>query len=295
MDKVPIGRISYINVSPVYHGIDRGESPPWLTMKTLPPATLNAMLKSGEVVMSPVSSAAYARNASEWLLLPDLSISCNGKVLSVLFVSELPMESLAGERVVVTEESATSVDLLRILLAKKGATPTLEPGRVHTPEDLPPGVRGALVIGDAALLSDWRGAFPYVYDLGEEWTQMTGLPFVFAVWAIRKDFCTQSPDVVRRLISCLHDSRAQGLADRQGIVADAHVKTGLSCETLNDYFNHLVVTLGSKEIAGMQAFFDALVAIGILPEAMTPAFALSLEEASPALCTEPPQPRAMAV
>lgn len=294
MKKIPIGRISYINVSPIYHGMDHGECPEWLAMKTLPPATLNAMLKSGEVVMSPVSSAAYARNASEWLLLPDFSISCNGKVLSVLFVSEVPMEALTeGDRVMVTEESATSVDLLRILLGKRGAAPVLEPGRVHAPSDLLPGVRGALVIGDAALLSDWRGAFPYVYDLGEEWKMMTGLPFVFAVWAIRREFCILAPAVVEDLVACLNRSRANGLANRRGIVEDAHVKTGLSPEILNDYFNHLVVTLGPEEIEGMTVFFDELAAAGILPEKITPAFALPLS--SPPSEVYPIKKSAMAI
>ncbi|VFQ47186.1 menaquinone biosynthetic enzyme MqnA/MqnD family protein [Desulfoluna butyratoxydans] len=277
MSKIPIGRISYINVSPVYHGIDHGDCPAWLSMVTEPPATLNAMLRDGEVVMSPVSSVAYARNADQWLLLPDLSIACDGKVLSVLFVSDKPMEFLDGDRVMVTEESATSVELLRILLRKKGGRPVIEPGRVHDPSDLPEGVKGALVIGDSALLADWHGRFPYVYDLGMEWKQMTGLPFVFAVWAIRKDFCAMAPAVVDRLVELFHRSRAAGLTDQHGIVTDAHAKTGLSRETLTRYFNHLVVSLGDQEIKGLSLYFEQLYRYGLLPKKVVPAFASSFE------------------
>jgi len=277
MSKIPIGRISYINVSPVYHGIDHGDCPAWLTMVTRPPATLNAMLREGEVVMSPVSSVAYARNADKWLLLPDLSIACDGKVLSVLFVSEKPMEELGGERVIVTEESATSVELLRILFREKGVRPVIEPGRVHTPSDLPEGVKGALVIGDAALLTDWHGQFPYVYDLGLEWKKMTGLPFVFAVWAIRKDFCNMAPAVVDRLVELFHRSRDRGLSDMPGIVADTRVKTGLSAETLTRYFNHLVVSLGEPQVKGLTLYFEQLYRYGLLPEKVTPAFASPFE------------------
>lgn len=277
MCNTPIGRISYINVSPVYHGIDQGDCPDWLTMVTLPPARLNAMLKKGDVVMSPVSSAAYARNAADWVLLPDLSISCNGKVLSVLFVSEKPMEELEGERVIATEDSETSVDLLRILFRKKGVSPVIEQGKVLAPSDIPGGVKGALVIGDAALLHDWHGQFPYVYDLGEEWKKMTGLPFVFAVWAIRRDFCSMAPAVVERLVELFHRSRARGLNDPDGIVAHASSKTGLPEKVVANYFNHLVVSLGTQEIKGMNAFFGELFTCGLIPENVTPAFALSHE------------------
>lgn len=274
MCNVPIGRISYINVSPVYHGIDQGECPDWVTLVTQPPARLNAMLKKGEVVMSPVSSAAYARNAADWLLLPDLSIASNGKVLSVLFVSDKPMEALSGERVLVTEESETSVDLLRILFSKKGVVPAIEQGKVLAPSDIPDGVAGALVIGDAALLHDWQGRFPHVYDLGDEWKKWTGLPFVFAVWAIRRDFCAMAPAVVERLVELFHRSRAQGLADPDGIVAHASSKTGLSRRVVANYFNHLVVSLGEPEIRGMQRFFDEQHRLGLLPDPVTPAFCL---------------------
>ena len=277
MSKIPIGRISYINVSPVYHGIDHGDCPAWLSMVTEPPATLNTMLRDGEVVMSPVSSVAYARNADQWLLLPDLSIACDGKVLSVLFVSDTPMEELDGESVIVTEESATSVELLRILLREKGVRPVIQPGRVHTPSDLPEGVRGALVIGDAALLTDWQGQFPYVYDLGLEWKKMTGLPFVFAVWAIRKDFCAMAPAVVDRLVELFHGSRARGISDMPGIVADARAKTGLSAETLTRYFNHLVVSLGEAEIKGLSLYFEQLYRYGLIPKKVVPAFASSFD------------------
>lgn len=278
MCNTPIGRISYINVSPIYHGIDHGDCPDWLTMVTLPPARLNAMLKKGDVVMSPVSSAAYARNAADWVLLPDLSISCDGKVLSVLFVSEKPMEELEGARVIATEESETSVDLLRILFRKKGVSPAIEQGKVLAPSDIPDGVKGALVIGDAALLHDWHGQFPYVYDLGDEWKKMTGLPFVFAVWAIRRDFCSMAPAVVERLVELFHHSRARGLEDTAGVVSDAHKKTGLSESILTRYFNHLVVSLGAPEIQGMSLFFDQLYRYDLLPERVAPAFASSVEE-----------------
>ena len=289
MTQVPIGRISYINVAPVYCGMDGGSAPSWLRMVTRPPAELNAMLAAGDIVLSPVSSAAYARNASDWLLLPDLSISCTGPVLSVLFASRVPLEELSGKTILLTEESETSVDLLKILLHEKGVEPHIASGKVLNPDAIPDDVSGCLVIGDAALLHDWSRKFPHVYDLGVEWKKLTGLPFVFAVWAIRRDFCELAPAVVDRLVELFHDSRNHGLSRMETIIRDASARTGLAETTLMRYFYYLGVTLGEDELNGMQRFFDIQHRLGLIPQRVTPAFATpnALHRTSSPVSSEP--------
>ncbi|MCG8471856.1 MAG: menaquinone biosynthesis protein [Desulfobacterales bacterium] len=272
MTQVPVGRISYINVAPVYYGLDRGKAPSWLRMITQPPSRLNSLLTKGEVVASPVSSAAYARNASQWLLLPDLSISCDGPVLSVLFASRVPMEELDGRRVLVTEESETSVDLLKILLKEKGVHPKIKTGRVQTPDALSDDLSGCLVIGDAALVQNWPKKFPFVYDLGAEWKRLTGLPFVFAVWAIRRDFCQLAPAVVERLVELFHDSRHEGQDNMDRVISDSVSRTGLPLSTLMRYFHYLGVELKTQELEGMQRFFDIQYRMGLISSPVTPAF-----------------------
>lgn len=106
---------------------------------------------------------------------------------------------------------------------------------------------------------------------------MTGLPFVFAVWAIRRDFCAMAPAVVDRLVELFHHSRERGLADREGIVRDTSFKTGLSDEILNNYFDHLVVNLGRREVDGMQRFFDEQKRLGLIPRAVIPEFASAID------------------
>src|SRR5574340_983944 len=81
---VNIGRIQYINVNPVYYEFENRPLPHGMRLISKPPATLNQMLRGGELDISSVSAAAFARNADDWLMLPDLSIACFGKVMSVL-------------------------------------------------------------------------------------------------------------------------------------------------------------------------------------------------------------------
>ena len=271
MTKVPIGRISYINVAPVYHGMDENP-PPWLRMVTRPPAELNRMLEDGALVASPVSSAAYARNASKWLLLPDLSIASNGPVLSVLFASRVPMEELGGKEVVVTRESETSVDLLKILLAEKGVSPFYVPQKIVSPQSVPQSSKACLVIGDAALLHDWSRHFPYVWDLGALWKEETGLPFVFAIWAVRKEFVCDAPAMVERLVELFWVSRQKGLKSMDRIVDAAASKTGLKRKILMQYFRLLEVSLGKKQQKGLQLFFDRQHELGLIPNGVTPSF-----------------------
>jgi len=112
-----IGRISYINVDPVYYQFDHEPVPDGIHVISRPPAVLNKMLSNSELDISSVSTAAFARHSDQWMILPDLSIACYGKVLSVLLVSHHPFESLQKRTVFLTEESATAVDLVKLIFS----------------------------------------------------------------------------------------------------------------------------------------------------------------------------------
>lgn len=258
MKNVKIGRISYINVSPVYYGLDKGLKPAWLEMVTEPPAVLNGMLSAGEIEISPVSAAAYARNHRDWILLPDLSISCFGDVLSVLLVSRVRIDDLHGKKVVMTSESASAADLVRIIFQKKGILPEISRERVLTKADLPPDADAALVIGDAALIQPWQEDFRYVYDLGRLWREMTGLPFVFAVWALRRTFALTHPDSTRAILDAFMASKAKGQGHLDDIVSGAHEKTGLPRPLLSRYFELLDCDMTDEHVKGMETFFECL-------------------------------------
>lgn len=270
--EVRVGRISYMNVAPVYHGLSNGGRPPGTSLVSGPPATLNAMLAEGKLDISPVSSAAYARHVDEWLLLPDLSISCRGPVMSVLLVSRHPVSELGGKTVLLTRESATAAALTRFLLAEARVRPRFATGRVCSAEDLGDGIGAALVIGDAALREPWADRFPHVLDLGKWWWERTGLPFVFALWAVRRRFAEDHPERVRDVVRAFHRSRRYGEDRIAEIVPEASRRLGIDADTCRRYYQHLHYGLDAEQIHGVRRFFDGLRREGILPRPVRPSF-----------------------
>ncbi len=258
MQNVRVGRISYMNVAPVYYGLNNGHKPRWMDMICAPPAVLNTMLAGGQLDISPVSSAAYARNRKEWLLLPDLSISCFGKVMSVLLVSRCPFAELDGKSLVLTRDSAAAAALTRYLFASQGICPQFETGKVLCPDDLPREAGAALVIGDAALKENWAAHFDHVWDLGQVWMEQTRLPFVFALWAVRREFAEENPESVSAVIEKFRRSKLMGEQNISRIIPLASEKLGISMDICDHYYQRLHYDLSSLQIRGLERFFDGL-------------------------------------
>ena len=197
-----LGRIPWINCYPVYGAIDRGlvSVPAELVSGTA--AELNDLLAAGELQVSVVSAVEYARNAAEYHLLPDLAITSDGPVHSVALFSRRPLAELDHRTILITASSRTSVLLLDLLCRHRwGVRPNFATARAEAADleslaGLPH--EAVLVIGDAALLLRAQGRYPVRVDLGEAWKEWTGLPFVFAVWAARRDAGTSSVLAVHR-------------------------------------------------------------------------------------------------
>src|SRR5712671_2287841 len=110
-----IGRIPYINCYPVYGAIDRGIVSLDAELVDGVPTDLNRRMAGGELDISVVSAVEYARDSERYLLLPDLAISCDGPVRSVMLFSKKPATELSGRRVLISRSSMTSVALLELL------------------------------------------------------------------------------------------------------------------------------------------------------------------------------------
>src|SRR3954447_4555861 len=113
--KLRVGRIPYINCYPVYGAVDRGAVHLDATLVDGVPTALNRQMAEGMLDVSVVSAVEYARDAKRYLLLPDLAISCDGPVRSVLLFSKRPATELTGRSVIVSRSSMTSVALLELL------------------------------------------------------------------------------------------------------------------------------------------------------------------------------------
>jgi len=117
---------------------------------------------------------------------------------------------------------------------------------------------GLLVIGDDALALDLHDYFPHVVDLGEFWVDRTGLPFVFGIWAVRKDFAREHPEAVDLFRSSLLRSLGCGLREPEAAIDLARAKTGFSAERIRSYLERIDYVFGPEHIHGLRQFFDLL-------------------------------------
>ena len=261
------GRIVYTNDLPIYAAFDRGAVRYPGSLHADVPARLNAMLLDGRLGLSPVSSFHWAKHASELALLPELCIGARRDVWSVVCVSRKPLAELDGAVVAVTEESASGLNLLRVLLERRyGVRATF----VAHPDPLSAAAAGrpALLIGDKAI--DAQQTFPQnvIYDLGREWYDWTGLDMVFAVWAVRRDVLRANEAAVQSALDALLLARAWGAANMDLVVAAAQATQPRSLGYYAAYYETLNFVLDERARLGLARYareLHALEAISHLP------------------------------
>jgi chorismate dehydratase len=237
------------------------------------PSQLNLRMSAASLDVSVVSAVEYARCATRYFLLPELAISCDGPVRSVLLFSRRPVTELRGARVLVSRSSMTSAALLELLFEQVWkCQPVFVPGDAelsdvrrfaHEEHD------ARLVIGDAALLLAGRAdssgelpRYPHVYDLGEEWKRWTGQPFVFAVWVAQRAVPVADALAVH---TRLLESRDWGLAHLGTLAEQAARVTRLPLSVCSEYLSGLDYGLSYPHLAGLTEFFRRLVAAGRVP------------------------------
>lgn len=264
-----LGRVAYINCEPVYYGIQQGAIPAACQIVDGTPTELNRMLRTGELDMSVISAIEYARYPDRYLILPDLAIASDGPVESVLFLSRVSPFDLDRRPVLLNRDSLTSIFLVKILLAKVfGVRPRYLHTEVEATSPLPEDVAGVLMIGDPALRE--RGRLPFTLDLGQGWKDLTGLPFVFAVWAVRRDFYRDHREKTHRLHHALLRSKHYSLARLDEICKAVYQRVRLSREACSTYLKErLSFDLTPRHLEGLRHFFTMLEAAGELAPAPT--------------------------
>ncbi len=262
-----LGRIPWINCYPIYAAVDRGIVPLSAELISGTAADLNDLLAAGELDVSVVSAVEYARNAAAYHLLPDLAITCDGPVHSVMLFSKRPVHELDGATVLRTSSSRTSVLLLELLakhrwrVRPKFATVRAESSDLDALRGFPH--EAVLVIGDAALMLAADARYPYVADLGSAWKDWTGLPFVFAVWAARREADRREVQGIHRALLA---SRAWGLEHLDELADLASGSTGITREVCRAYLADLDYALSYRHLAGLTDFFRRLAQDGLVPD-----------------------------
>ena len=289
-ERLRLGQIPFLNSFPLHAGMVGTGTIDTVELVAAPPVPLAEMMRAGELDVAPVSLIEYLRDADRYLLLPDLAIGANGAVRSVQLAGHVPPEELSG-RVVMTDLSATSQVLLQILLDELWSVDIeCEVESVAFPDVLRQ-VEAVMLIGDVALKVDsCRPSFLNVTDLGEAWLKLTGLPMVFAVWAVRREIAQQRPDDVARLAAGLRESLDWSLQRLPEVAASAEARGAIvSLENLTRYFATLDFGLGEQARAGMMEFARRAHQRGLLTGVPEPQF---FDEQVPAPApAEPARPR----
>jgi chorismate dehydratase len=239
---IRLGRISYVNMAPVFYRLDAE-----VQEVQGVPTDLNRRLLAGELDLAPISSIEYARHADRLRLLPRLCVSSEGAVDSIQLVSRKPLEQVRS--VAVTPESATSVVLTKVLL------PEAEHVALGAEAD------AKLLIGDAALKSAFEDPTPH-YDLGRMWLERTGLPMVFAVWACPEPLRGGLGDLEDALVASVRLARAEP----ETLAHEASERYGYPAGFLARYFEKLRYRFGPRERAGLMTFLELAHEAGELDE-----------------------------
>jgi len=250
-----LGRISYVNMAPVFYRLDAE-----VDEVQGVPTDLNDRLLRGELDLAPISSIEYARHADRLRLLPRLCVSSEGAVESIQLVSRKPLEQVRS--IAVTPESATSVVLTKVLLPEASHVPLGEEADAK------------LLIGDAALKSAFEDPTPH-HDLGRLWLERTGLPMVFAVWACPEPV----PAGLSELEAALVDSVLLARAEPERLAHESSERYGYPPGFLARYFEKLRYRFGPRERAGLLTFLELAHDVGELDEVPELRFVARVEAA----------------
>jgi len=267
MARPRVGHIQFLNCLPIYWGLMRSGALIDVDLRKDSPDRLSAALIAGELDIGPISQVEYLRHADELLLLPDLAVGSDGPVLSVNVVSTRPLTDLDGAKVALGSTSRTGVLLAQLLLAERYV---VRPEYFSCPPDLTQMLLeadAAVLIGDVALRALYeaprRGLT--VTDLGQSWREWTGLPMVFAVWAVRRDFAAAHPNLVEEVHEAFLRSRDLCLAELDQVAEAAARWEPFDAETLASYFRVLDFSLGARQLAGLREFAARATALGAAP------------------------------
>lgn len=263
MDQIRIGKFSFINTSPIYYPLEDIIGLNGFKVIEGSPSELNARFSRGELDISVISSQEYGLHVENYLLLPELAIVSRGTVKSVLFFSQYPLKALSGRQIFITDKSQTSVSLLKIILEEfYGVSPIYEVRDLLSTDVHAKEVAGFLAIGDEALRFRIESQEPYIIDLGETWKKFTGLPFVYAVWAVRRAFYEQFPQKVWEAYRLLKKSRDKGLKTLEKIGSRFASHIPMSRKACLAYLQTLCFDLSPDALEGLRLFFRYLVERG---------------------------------
>lgn len=259
--KARIGMVNYINTAPIYEVWKKSVSDEQFVIIEEPPSVLNRMLAANEIDLGFVSSYEYCVRPEKYRILQDLSISASGPVGSVFLFSHVPTEQLNNKLILLSNQSETSVCLVKIILEEfYHIKPQYICGEVAG--EISKSCQAVLAIGDDALRLVSSGVYDYKYDLGEIWHELTGLPFVFSVCAVQEEFCQNHGQLTRRIHDNFIRCRDQGKQDLTSICQIVAPRIPMDVERCYNYLTALQYDLDEKKCSALEKFYRFLIQRG---------------------------------
>jgi chorismate dehydratase len=246
--KIRVGAVQYLNTKPLIYGLQQGMMQEELDLVMDYPANVAKMLIEDQVDIGLVPVATIPK-LKDYHIVCDYGIACDGEVASVGLFSDVPMEEIST--VLLDYQSRTSVRLARILMKEFWK---IDPEIIDTRDDFRGQIKGTtagIVIGDRAL--EQRKDSAYVFDLGQAWKEMTGLPFVFAAWISNKQI---DPDFQQ----AFNEANRYGLERLEEVVARHPYQT---YDLITYYKENIDYSLDAKKMEGLQLYLKYLTQFGL--------------------------------
>ena len=252
---IRVGAVSYLNSKPLIEDLEALAENTELMLDY--PSLLADDLAAGRIDVGLIPSIEVIRS-SEYEIISNACVATQGPVLSVKMYSRVPLGQI--KRLALDMGSRTSATLVRIMLAEQyGVYPEVEPLPIEKTIEAST-ADAILLIGDRAIHTP-ETSFAATWDLGEEWLRWTGLPFVFAMWAVRRDQETGS------LESALCQARDKGVSLLDEIARREAPKLGIDESVARSYLkNNLSFYLWPAERCGLRLFQELAIKTGLAPE-----------------------------
>lgn len=263
-----IGRIPFLVCAPFFYNFltKEGDFPNFFFADGTP-QTHNEALKQNFIDLAPASSITFAKNPEQFLLSPKLCTSCRFEVQSVKLFSHKPLTELNLLNVHLTNQSATSIALLKVLLSLHF---NISPNYIsHRPYDTEQDV-ARLLIGDQALLETYSKHFPYSYDLASLWEEWQHCPFVFGAWIIHKNALSKEKRNLLDLFLEATEASVKSFREDPQTAINIWLKrypVQLPSSMIFSYYDSLDYSFTAERKESLELFFSLCSQIGLIPNA----------------------------
>ncbi|MFD2115961.1 menaquinone biosynthetic enzyme MqnA/MqnD family protein [Paenibacillus yanchengensis] len=267
ISKMRMGQIIYANSWPLFYQLERSLPSTYEMIRDIP-VSLNRMLASGELDVSGISSFSYGQYADDYILLPELSVGSVGEVNSILLFSKEPLEKVRPRTVSLSSSSATSVNLLKIMMQLRyDCLPEYDVSS-QSLEQMLSQSDAALLIGDPAIVAARKYKQLHIVDLGAAWHEWTGLGMTYAVVAARKQAYLQQKPLLEQLHEALLINKTRNSKDLSAIINDACLQLGGDRAYWTRYFSCLQFDFNEQLQEGLALYYRYAQQLGFLSSAV---------------------------